>query len=680
MMLVLLFTASTHAQTAQSTGSKASDPQTPMSQTAVPQATVPQPDGISEQQAPVTAPKGHVIILQRNGDGLLPVPADVSPLSTIEAKEAAPGATPDVSDIERSALTFTSYDLDARLTPASSGLAVRARLILRNDGEAPLVHVALQISSSLKWDSVTLVDGNTITRLAVPQHLLETDADHTGDAREVILTLPAPLGPGKFVTLDTFYSGTITQNSTRLERIGATHTEAAKTDWDAIGADATALRGFGDVLWYPVSAPQLFLGQGAQLFDAVAQTKSREATASVHLRLGIEYTGDPPAAAYFCGRRRAFGAVRDTVDAPVVSATGLAVADFPVSALGFRIMSLFVIPSTETTVAVAPGNGANAGNGALLAIETNDESSLPLVVANAKDASTLLADWLGPQPLSTLSIIDHAGQPFEDGPLLVAPLRSLGAAEAVPAVTHSLTHAWVQTGRPWMDEGLAQFFVLLGIERSKGRDAATVALGSLLQPLTLAEPALEAGAAGAAGQPLTSATSELYYRRKASAVWWMLRDLAGDEPLKQALQAWRVRPPSIVSGAEDAALFERVLEKTSGKDLRWFFDDWVYKDRGLPDLTLVDVTPRELPAGAGRSTGWLVAVTVRNDGGAIADVPLVIRSGSYSTTQRIRVPGFASVTTRIVAEAPPTEVVLNDLGTPEQRTSIHTRDVVVHTR
>ena len=160
----------------------------------------------------------------------------------------------------------------------------------------------------------------------------------------------------------------------------------------------------------------------------------------------------------------------------------------------------------------------------------------------------------------------------------------------------------------------------------------------------------------------------------------MLRDLAGDEPLKQALQAWRGRPPSMVSGAEDAALFEGVLEKTSGKDLRWFFDDWVYKDRGLPDLTLVDVTPRELPAAAGRSTGWLVAVTVRNDGGATADVPLVIRSGTYSTTQRIRVPGFGSVTTRIVAEAAPTQVVLNDLGTPEQRTSIHTRDVVVHTR
>jgi hypothetical protein len=359
--------------------------------------------------------------------------------------------------------------------------------------------------------------------------------------------------------------------------------------------------------------------------------------------------------------------VSDNVDAPVVDAPGLAVAEFPAAPLGFRIMSLFLIDAHEI---LAPP----------LAIEADRDAGLPLVIANTKDAAALLTDWLGPQPLSSLTILDHPGEPFEDGPLLVAPLAALGAADAGPALTHSLTHAWVQTGDPWIDEGLAQFFVLLGIERTRGRDAATAQLTDLLQPLTLSEPALEAGKPAPVGQPLPSATSELYYRRKAAAVWWMLRDIAGEDPLKLTLQAFRNRGASTATPEQDATAFEGALEKTSGKDLHWFFDDWVFHDRGLPDLTMVDVTPRQLPATAGRTTGWLVSVTVRNDGAAVADVPLIIRSGSFSSTQRMRIPGFATITTRVVVEAPPTQVVLNDGSTPEQRTSTHSRDIVLRTQ
>jgi hypothetical protein len=629
----------------------------------------------AQAQTPQQDPPKGEVIFERHGEPAEPQKDAIQPIPP--SREAAPETIPDITDTERSALTFTAYDLDVRLTPATSRLAMRARLTVRNDGATPLKHIALQVSSSLKWESATLVADTQRTHLPLAQHLLETDADHTGAASEAVLTLPSPLAPGASLTLDTFYSGAITQNSTRLERIGAAHDEAAKADWDAITDDAVALRGFGDVLWYPVAAPQLFLGQGAQLFDAIGQIRLRESTASVHLRLNVEYAGDPPVAAYFCGRRRALKNVSDNDAAPVVNAPGLATAEFAATPLGPRVLSFFLIWSPE--IFAAPVAGASTSSG-VLAIETTDESQLPLVTANAKEAAALLADWLGPQPLSSLAILDHSGQPFEDGPFLVAPLSALGGPDAGPAMTHSLTHAWVQTGRPWMDEGLAQFFVLLGIERTRGREAATAQLNVLLQPLTLMEPALEPGKDGPVGQPLPSATSELYFRRKAAAVWWMLRDLAGEDALKQALGAWRVQPASTATPEQDTARFEALLEKTAAKDLHWFFDDWVLHDRGLPDLTIVDVTPRELPASAGKSSGWLVAVTVRNDGAATADVPLIIRSGTYSTTQRMRIPGFGTSTTRIVVEAPPTQILLNDGSTPEQRTSTHTRDIVLRAR
>ncbi len=115
-----------------------------------------------------------------------------------------------------------------------------------------------------------------------------------------------------------------------------------------------------------------------------------------------------------------------------------------------------------------------------------------------------------------------------------------------------------------------------------------------------------------------------------------------------------------------------------GGDLGWFFDDWVYRDRGLPDLSIVNVTPRALDKIGDKGAGWLVAVEVRNDGDAAAEVPVTVRSGTLTTTQQLRVPGRSSASTRIVFEGTPTEVLVNDGTVPEVSTSVHTKQIVAH--
>src|SRR6202034_3835295 len=105
----------------------------------------------------------------------------------------------------------------------------------------------------------------------------------------------------------------------RLERLGASESQGLTTDWDAIGTASAfssssssaapptpppgilpvALRGFGNILWYPVASPQLFLGDGAKLFQAIGQQRLAERAATIHLRLAVEYRGIPPVAAYF---------------------------------------------------------------------------------------------------------------------------------------------------------------------------------------------------------------------------------------------------------------------------------------------------------------------------------------------------------------------------------------------
>jgi hypothetical protein len=154
----------------------------------------------------------------------------------------------------------------------------------------------------------------------------------------------------------------------------------------------------------------------------------------------------------------------------------------------------------------------------------------------------------------------------------------------------------------------------------------------------------------------------------------MLRSLVGDPALKHALQEYR----NASADDEDPMAFERVVEASSKRDLRWFFNDWVYRDRGLPDLSIVDVTPRQLDAQGNKAANWLVAVDVRNDGDAAADVPVTVRSGQLTITERLRIPGRSDASTRILFAGTPEEVIVNDGSVPEMTASSHTKQIFIH--
>jgi hypothetical protein len=627
------------------------------------------------QQDTAPAPKGTVLF-ERHGDDSPPPDNDRQPMMA--------RVSPDLTAAERTAPTITQYDLDAHLAPSAGMLTMRVRLTVRNDGTAPLTRLALQVSSALQWEAVAL-NGKAA---AFAQQEVQTDADHTGAATEVVIALPQPLAMGATIGVEGLYSGTVAQSSQRLRRIGAEAVAADNADWDRVDEDGIRLRGFGNVLWYPVAAPPLFLGEGNALFEAAGKMKLREQAASVHLRLTLELQGEAPVAAYFCGRRRDLHATQDDPNLPVASAAGIATAEWAAAPLGFRAMSLFTIATKEEPLGDAEASSSSSSENVpatatpLAYVAGGDAKAYPRLGTAVADAATVLIDWLGAKPQTALTVIDNPGQPFQDGPLLLAPVDALASSDATPALTYSLAHAWVDTGQPWMDEGLAQFFVLQRTEMLRGREAALAEMGQMLRPLASAEPVIANDAALASastGQPLVAARDEIFYRRKAAAVWWMLRDIVGEDTLKKALTQW-LATPSLHDGdaRAQAEAFQNLLGKLTQRDLTRFFSDWVLRDVGLPDLSIVEVTPRLLPAGAGHDSGWLVSVTVRNNGAAVADVPVTVLAGTFSTTRRMRIAGFASVTDRFLLEAQPTEVLVNDGSVPEVHASIHTRTLAIH--
>jgi hypothetical protein len=249
----------------------------------------------------------------------LPAPATAAPIAT---------------DAEREAVTFTALDLDVHLRPAEQYLAARAQLTVRNDGKEPLAHIPLQISSSLNWERVRVGQNDVAFKVAT----LNSDADHTGQLHEVAAPLGHPLAPGESIKLDVTYSGTIASNAQRLLAIGTPEDQATHSDWDAIGADFTGLRGFGNVVWYPVSSVPVLLGDGAKLFDEMGEHRLRLAGAQFHLRLSDEFPdGQAPTIALVNGHPAALTVTGGNNDVP-----GVATAEVASSTLGFEAPSLFV--------------------------------------------------------------------------------------------------------------------------------------------------------------------------------------------------------------------------------------------------------------------------------------------------------------------------------------------------
>jgi Peptidase family M1 domain len=568
-----------------------------------------------------------------------------------------------VTDAERASLVFSAYDLDVHLAPAMSQMAVHAKVTVRNSATVPLARLALQISSSLKWESFAAQNVDRIAPLSFVQHTIDTDADHTGKAQEAIVTLPKPLAPGASMELTVFYDGTMEQSGERLMRIGAPAEQAAHADWDAVTPDRIALRGFGNVLWYPTAAAPVFLGDGAKLFQIVGQTKLLQAPAKVRLRLAVEYVGDPPDSVYFCGQREKLVVVSENVNLVVAESPGVATAEFSERPLGFRALSLFVTDRAATMT-----------DGDLISAVTDHYDTLPAYATAALKVQPLLKSWLGADPRTVLNIIDQNGQPFEDDALLVTQMHAVEPAVLAQPLVHSLSHAWFSSSHVWLDEGVPQFMSLLWVEQSEGREAALNQLQQQVNTLSLAEPAASQNADSTqVGQSLIEARDEVYYRTKAAAVLWMLRSIVGEDALKQALQLYRQDERADA----DPKQFQRVLERASKRDLGWFFEDWVYRDRGLPDLTIASVTPRKLPVKAVGDESWLIAIEVRNDGDAAAEVPVTVRSGTLTTTEKLRIMGRSTASTRIVFAGRPDEVVVNDGGVPEVTAPTHSRQIEV---
>jgi len=605
----------------------------------------------SAQSAPAEQPqppKGQVIFsrsIDENGQ------TSTHAAQSVNQPAVQMAAEPSAADADRQAVTFTSFDMDVRLRSAVQQIAVRALVTVRNDGQAPLARIPLQISSSLNWEQIRMNAKDVAFQVAT----LNSDADHTGQLHEAAVPLTVPLAPGQSLQLDVTYSGAIAPSAQRLLVIGTPQDVALHSDWDRIGVPFTGLRGFGNVVWYPVSSVPVILGVGARLFDEIGEHKLRIAGAHFRLRLTVEFPhGQAPTVALINGHSVPLTITESGTLDPSQEVSGVATALMDGATLGFEAPSLVVAirkphPGTNLTAWSLPDND--------VAVQSWTQA--------AATVTPFLQSWLGQRPRSQLTLIDlpdPEDAPFETGALLATSLHEAPAEQLEGILAHALTHAWMQSPRAWLSEGVAHFMGTLWVEKQRGREQALGTLESGRTALALSEPE---SPGHSAGQPLAEAISPVYYRTKATYVLWMLRDVAGDQTLSAALRAYD--PAQDLGKDTGRCSFEILLEQAGvRRDLSWFFADWVDADKGLPDITIDDAFPSPNTAG-----NWLVAVNLTNAGYAQAEVPVTVRSESATVTQRVRVPAHGKAIQRLLIQGKPTEVQVNDGTIPETQASVH---------
>ena len=532
--------------------------------------------------------------------------------------------------LDRQAFTITRYQLEAHLDPAKGGFAVEGTLELRNDSTAPQRNIDLQITSTLEWKTIT-ANGKDVQWLWQPY---TSDIDHSGALSEAIVTLPAPVPPQGTVSLGVAYAGTIPADTTRLQRIGVPAAVAARSDWDRLSPEFSAVRGLGYVVWYPVAMDSANLSQGSEVFDAIAGWKQRHAAST----LGVIFWSEAKDTLLANGEPA-------IVDAESKGKEKL-VGSYQWQGLG-RSAPTFLFGDYHEraepgiTIEYLPGHESPAADYARV----------------AQGPETLAIQWFGQQSarLRLVDLADPEAEPYESGTWLFTPLKTTDSHSLELTFAHQWTHAALDSPRPWIYEGAAHFAQVLQRERQNGRQAALDYMAAHLPALRAAEPPPPGAALAApAGQSLVTTTDAALYRTKGMFVFWMLRQLVGDQALQAAFLNYRAADDT------EPSYFQRLLQAQTPKNLEWFFDDWVYRDRGLPDLRIAAVYPRPTLQGS-----YTLTVTVENLGGAAAEVPVILRGEGGEVVKRVQVAGHAQEVLHMQLPAKPIEVVVNDGSVPE---------------
>jgi aminopeptidase N len=266
-----------------------------------------------------------------------------------------------------------------------------------------------------------------------------------------------------------------------------------------------------------------------------------------------------------------------------------------------------------------------------------------------RQAMEFFASHIGPYPYEKLADVQVAGMGggMEHASAIFYGERSVTNRPAFGLVAHEIAHQWFGDSvtekdwdDAWLSEGFATYFASLATEFYEGRDAFAGGMRHSRTNILAMEKQTPGVAVVHDNLPEIQdgrAPVPIVYQ-KGGWTLHMLRGVIGTEKFWAGIREYYRRFRDSNASTED---LRRVMEETSGSDLGWFFQQWLYR-AGSPVVSggwkynaaakMVEIELAQTQTGAAYRLPLEIAVS-------LAGTPPVIQRVDYSgRSQRFAIP------------------------------------------
>jgi aminopeptidase N len=200
-----------------------------------------------------------------------------------------------------------------------------------------------------------------------------------------------------------------------------------------------------------------------------------------------------------------------------------------------------------------------------------------------REAMAFFMENIGPYSYEKLANVEAAGMGggMEHASVIFYGARSVTMEPATGLVTHEIAHQWFGDSVTesdwddvWLSEGFATYLTLLSTENYRGRDAFVEGLKSARERVWYGEADdPEETVVHDNLDDMADILSGLQYQ-KGAWILHMLRWEIGTENFWTGVREFYRLYQNSTASTDDLI---RVMEEVSGKELNWFFDQWLHR-------------------------------------------------------------------------------------------------------
>jgi aminopeptidase N len=200
-----------------------------------------------------------------------------------------------------------------------------------------------------------------------------------------------------------------------------------------------------------------------------------------------------------------------------------------------------------------------------------------------REAMAFFMEKIGPYSYEKLANVEAAGMGggMEHASVIFYGARSVTMEPATGLVTHEIAHQWFGDSVTesdwddvWLSEGFATYLTLLSTENYRGRDAFVEGLKSARERVWYGEADdPEETVVHDNLDDMADILSGLQYQ-KGAWILHMLRWEIGTENFWTGVREFYRLYQNSTASTDDLI---RVMEEVSGKELNWFFDQWLHR-------------------------------------------------------------------------------------------------------